>query len=219
MSGSKAIPTTYGGTQFRSRLEARWAAMFDALGWPWRYEAIDYAGWIPDFVLPFEAGPVCVEVKPFRAFEEPVVTETQTEIDASGCPDDVLLLGALGPTLRAQEWVAPRNPAHFGPSRVDGGPAILGWLGEVSEVIEAGGAIRYQRWWQDAACTRCRCGETRIGFYARQGTYTNRVCGCHDGDHHLVPVALSDVERLWSSAGNAVQYKRPRGTGITHFGR
>ncbi|MEA2669684.1 MAG: hypothetical protein QOJ33_2618, partial [Chloroflexota bacterium] len=30
-----AIPTTYDGVNFRSRLEAKWAAFFDLLGWRW----------------------------------------------------------------------------------------------------------------------------------------------------------------------------------------
>lgn len=33
-----AIPTKYRGLQMRSRIEARWAAMFDRVGWPWEYE-------------------------------------------------------------------------------------------------------------------------------------------------------------------------------------
>ncbi len=39
----------YAGVQFRSRLEARWAAMFDLLGWPWEYEPVDLDGYIPDY--------------------------------------------------------------------------------------------------------------------------------------------------------------------------
>jgi hypothetical protein len=34
----KAIKTKYGGYTFRSRLEARWAAFFDAFGLKWTYE-------------------------------------------------------------------------------------------------------------------------------------------------------------------------------------
>ncbi len=34
----KAIETRYAGCRFRSRLEARWAVFFDALGIPWEYE-------------------------------------------------------------------------------------------------------------------------------------------------------------------------------------
>ena len=48
---SAAIPTTYKGIRFRSRLEARWAAMFDICGWRWEYEPLDLPGWIPDFLI------------------------------------------------------------------------------------------------------------------------------------------------------------------------
>lgn len=39
-----AIPTRYSGVQFRSRLEAKWAAMFDLFGWSWEYEPFDCVG-------------------------------------------------------------------------------------------------------------------------------------------------------------------------------
>jgi hypothetical protein len=58
-----AIPTRYAGVQFRSRLEARWAAFFDLLGWRWDYEPMDMKGWTPDFLLHLHE-PVLVEVKP-----------------------------------------------------------------------------------------------------------------------------------------------------------
>lgn len=68
----KAIPTRYAGVNFRSRLEARWAAFFDLAKWKWRYEPIDLPGWIPDFWVSLpcghsECGPthdLLVEVKP-----------------------------------------------------------------------------------------------------------------------------------------------------------
>ena len=46
-----AHPTQYAGVNFRSRLEARWAAFFDLRGWHWEYEPIDLQGWVPDFRL------------------------------------------------------------------------------------------------------------------------------------------------------------------------
>jgi hypothetical protein len=59
----KAIPTLYKGVQYRSRLEAKWAAFFDLLGWRFQYEPFDLEGWIPDFlILGHES--VLVEVKP-----------------------------------------------------------------------------------------------------------------------------------------------------------
>ena len=53
----KAIETVYNGYKFRSRLEARWAVFFDALGVEWEYEKqgfdLDEAGkYLPDFWLP-----------------------------------------------------------------------------------------------------------------------------------------------------------------------
>ena len=64
----KAIETVYKGYRFRSRLEARWAVFFDALGVKWEYEKEGFdlgeAGWyLPDFWLP-ELG-VWAEIKPF----------------------------------------------------------------------------------------------------------------------------------------------------------
>lgn len=46
-----AIPTMYSGVQMRSRLEAKWAAMFDKVKWEWQYEPFDLNGWIPDFLI------------------------------------------------------------------------------------------------------------------------------------------------------------------------
>ena len=55
----------YRGVQFRSRLEAKYACLFDQLGWVWDYEQLDYDGYIPDFTLAFKK-PMLVEVKPIN---------------------------------------------------------------------------------------------------------------------------------------------------------
>lgn len=60
-----AIETIYKGCRFRSRLEARWAVFFDAIGVEWKYEEqgyeVDGHRYLPDFWLP---GPrVWAEVK------------------------------------------------------------------------------------------------------------------------------------------------------------
>ena len=56
----KAIPTMYKGIPFRSRLEARWAIIFDQLGIEWHYETEGYdipiqegvtIRYLPDFAL------------------------------------------------------------------------------------------------------------------------------------------------------------------------
>ena len=65
----KAIETVYNGYRFRSRLEARWAVFFDALGWEFEYEKEGFelgkAGrYLPDFHL--VKSDIWVEVKPNR---------------------------------------------------------------------------------------------------------------------------------------------------------
>jgi hypothetical protein len=52
----KAIETVYKGYRFRSRLEARWAVFFDALGIEWQYEPEGFelsngTRYLPDFHL------------------------------------------------------------------------------------------------------------------------------------------------------------------------
>lgn len=68
----KAIETEYAGYKFRSRLEARWAVFFDAMGIQWEYEPQGYVlsdgtKYLPDFYLPwFDC---FVEIKPKVAKE------------------------------------------------------------------------------------------------------------------------------------------------------
>lgn len=62
----KPIETKYKGYKFRSRLEARWAVFFDAVGMPYEYEreGFDVNGrwYLPDFYLPWYR--CYVEIKP-----------------------------------------------------------------------------------------------------------------------------------------------------------
>jgi len=58
-------PTRYNGIVYRSRLEAKWAAMFDLLDIKFEYEPAHYmtsiGGYLPDFLLD---GKLIVEIKP-----------------------------------------------------------------------------------------------------------------------------------------------------------
>ncbi len=65
----KPIQTRYKGYHFRSRLEARWAVFFDALGMSWEYEpqGFDLGGthYLPDFRISSDDGLVrWYEIKP-----------------------------------------------------------------------------------------------------------------------------------------------------------
>lgn len=70
----EAKPTTYKGVQFRSRLEARWAAFFDSYEFQWVYEPVDLGGRSPDFLL-CHAFNDLVEVKPIICFDEDTATK------------------------------------------------------------------------------------------------------------------------------------------------
>lgn len=71
MSTIQAIETRYKGYRFRSRLEARWAVFFDAMGLKWEYEPEGFMlppdgdHYLPDFrVLTPQGKPIWYEVKP-----------------------------------------------------------------------------------------------------------------------------------------------------------
>jgi len=69
-----AIPTDYKGCHFRSRLEARWAMLFDGLGMPWEYEVERFdvgslGSYLPDFWLPEWKCYAEVKPKPFTEDE------------------------------------------------------------------------------------------------------------------------------------------------------
>lgn len=44
----------YNGLQFRTQLEARWAAFFDLAGWEWHVNPVPVDNWHPDFRVKFE---------------------------------------------------------------------------------------------------------------------------------------------------------------------
>jgi hypothetical protein len=46
----------YNGLQFRTRLEARWAAFFDLAGWEWHVNPVAVDDWAPDFRVTFPCG-------------------------------------------------------------------------------------------------------------------------------------------------------------------
>jgi len=90
------IPTKYAGIEFRSRTEARWAALYDLLGWSWTYEPLDYNGWIPDFLI---NDSLLVEIKPIIFFEPDI------DVIQWDCEYPVMLSG-IKPNLIADNMVS-----------------------------------------------------------------------------------------------------------------
>jgi len=83
------VITEYGGTTFRSQLEARWAAYFDRRGIAWEYEPAQFNGWTPDFRLVLGGDEAYAEVKPVTEFPMDVAQR----VLHAGCGAVVLILG------------------------------------------------------------------------------------------------------------------------------
>lgn len=172
-----AIPTTYKGVRMRSRLEAKWAAFFDALKWPWAYEPVDLDFYIPDFVLRFPAGPIVVEVKP--ELEIDALRPHVARVIRSGWPREAIGVGAA-------LFPSPDAP-------------LLGIIADTSCAPTMGAEL------DRAALFRClSCGE--ISVRSESLSWRCRVCGESDGGH-LGFVDADEIDRLHAEAANRVQWR------------
>lgn len=186
----RGVPTRYNGTLFRSRLEARWAVFFDLVGWPWAYEPIDLAGYIPDFVLRFPAGAVAVEVKPAVVLAD--LEEHAKKITVSGWGGVTLALGAV-------VW-----PDHT--------PHGLDVIGYGNEVVHLGDEAEHA--YDATEAFRCiDCGAFSIRGASL--SYRCHVNGCYDGDGHVGQLQPGELAALWADAGNRVQWRGPENTEST----
>ncbi len=184
MATIKAIPTVYSGTNFRSRLEARWAAFFDLCHWRWSYEPQDFDGYIPDFALWFRT-PILVEVKPVTwnesDAEEQILQAARTKIIHSGITGELLMLGTR--VTCASEHTSPHQ-------RIG---AMMDINPETDEASPWGPAFGF----------RCDyCGNR--SFASENMSWHCRVRGCYDGRDHL---GAWDADRDFRTAGSEVQWK------------
>ena len=114
--GVGAIPTMFRGRQYRSRLEARWAAFMSLCGWEHEYEPLDFNGWIPDFAIWGDEGStVWVEVKPVMEFPRDVADKVEDglpeEYHERG--DELLILGVRPPPNALSSRLANRVPSRM----------------------------------------------------------------------------------------------------------
>ena len=193
-----AIPTLWRGVQFRSRLEARWAAFFTQLGWSWEYEPVDFNGYIPDFVLKFP-NPTFVEVKPFFHHADPVIRQAIEKAAASGMKDGHFDQGT--------------NIYHPGQELLVVGATLFdNWCQSGGESCIAVGllGISDSGFAQVGVCCSCH----RFSYYSEFGSFHCRVCGNHDGnplsDGTPAPAIRARAEAAWLHAGNQVQWKPAR---------
>ena len=178
--GARSYPTSYNGSRFRSRLEARWAAFFDLIGWRWTYEPFDTSGYIPDFLIHGPAS-LLVEVGPCEFLSE--FSEKAEKPLGLGRERTVLVLG-IDPLILQQGRPDPTPMAGYLTNDGDDG------------------------WEQTAPACWAQCRECgRLGVFHEIGSFRLRPCGHHDGNNHLLPVEGGQIDFLWRDAGNRVQWR------------
>jgi hypothetical protein len=190
----KSIPTRYSNTNFRSRLEAKWAAFFDIVGWRWEYEPFDLNGWIPDFVLLGKCQHVLVEVKPVHGPDDPLFVKTVEEInhalpeiiqDADGFP----ILQKNNETLILSYFLPDVNYCA--------GAKAVGWFAR--DEVGSDGAAVIGSW-----------TATEIGFCHESNSFHDRISSGYDGGHISTDWAAEVADAAWKEAGNKAQWKPQR---------
>ncbi len=177
----QALPTTYEGVQFRSRIEARWAVFFDHLGVRWDYEpegfALPSGNYLPDFWLPDQDCYFEVKGTPPIEHESQLARELN---EATG--KRVMIAYGRMPRRREIDSCGPDFPGK--------------WF----DTIEL-----YDRGWDNhyAWCICERCGTAGIEFDARS---ERLPCQCYpqinkrrNGDHPRILLAydIARTQRFW----------------------
>ena len=195
----KAIPTQYRFVQFRSRLEARWAAFFDLLGWPWEYEPIDLDGYIPDFILTFPYAHILVEVKPAMTPED--LEPAWCLAKKAGWLGEIVAVGAR---LFPDPWSGDDDTVGIGVWEVGHWdfPVVIQWADYAERRMEMGAVL--------GLATVLRCGT--CGHYVLFDTTGLWVCrfeGCGGKIYSEGRFCNAgfDHQRLWAIAGNRTQWR------------
>ena len=196
-----AKPTPYKGINFRSRLEARWAAMFDILGWTWEYEPECEGAYIPDFLLHGfgrDARIVYVEVKPrsiYLANRKEIIAKARSAIGSSvdlliavdvpfeaDSGSDEAGLGYMPPCGSEEEAIFRHNDRYR--------------MIDLTEIDEQARLIRLPAF-------RGRPYDINHVW----GFWKGRLSDHYDGNCGFETVTRREALLLWSQAGNAIQWK------------
>lgn len=185
-------PTTYKGINFRSRLEARWAAMFDLLEWPWEYEPEAPGAYIPDFALHGSKGNrVFVEVKPLVIYLEQrraIIDKARRSI---GDADLLIVVDGL----------VPGNEADLSLGFIPDELGCVDWETGINPMNADDNAILFQ--------PGRRHHGLEYDYAGDYGYWGGRLTKAYDGNSlfQSTIVGKLDLLALWSRAGNAIQWK------------
>ena len=189
-----AIETTYNGVTFRSRLEARWAVLFDVIGWNWTYEPFDALGYIPDFLIKGER-PMLVEVKPAATILDLSVHVNRLKDALQDWNHDVLLLGA-------SPLMPERSPTVLFPAAGVLLENELEWF--VHKDFDR------KAWYEEDIGYWHRCnGCQLVAIHHKSLDWTSRPCGCYDGDHYLGKFDY-DLEHVWRHTADPTRWVAAR---------
>lgn len=134
----QAIETVYNGYRFRSRLEARWAVFFDAMGIKYQYEPegfeFDGIRYLPDFYLP-ELN-YFVEVKGMSDHLVDDIERVQKFVIANKCAVIILTEIPYDPSLNGLFWFPVCVFAAYG-----GGCANKSWAFFRKDEFDEGGGV------------------------------------------------------------------------------
>jgi len=184
-----AKPTAYAGINFRSRLEARHAAMFDLLGFTWEYEPECEGKYIPDFVLHGEARDIFVEVKSAAEYynnRAKIIKKAQNSLPQAA---ELLILTDEFPQNQVMGGVVyGMMPSEFGDD-IDNIVAIE--YGDELVVIHE-------------IYNPNLNGTFDIGH--SWGSWESRLSGLYKGDAHFRCLDANSFFKLWSRAGNIIQW-------------
>lgn len=201
----KAKPTLYKGIEFRSRLEARWAAFFDLLEWKWEYEPCDFNGWYPDFVIfgkkaderitpTGHDGRIFVEVKPVIDFPKDVANRMTRSLPHE--MDNTLLILGQRP-LERDGFMRNRS---------------LGWMYNSELCWAVSKECEYLDSWEPAVFGRWANGNGLIGFCPCGGSFVDQITWEHDGGHYGdLSLADKDILKLWGDAHKTVRFESRNG--------
>jgi hypothetical protein len=187
-----AIETRYNGVNFRSRLEAKWAAMFDLLEWKWTYEPRDFDGWIPDFAI-HGSRIIYVEVKPAEYFPRDV----GDKMIRSGCDDRMLIVGSRVP-LSGRDAIT--RGGHGETEYAHDELPYFGWCLHPEPAV-----------WEPAVFGRHGMDDY-IGFMGTGYFLADYTRECDAWNCTEMPpgrgVSACEIELLWREAGNRTRWNK-----------
>lgn len=201
-----AIPTTYKDIEYRSRLEAKWAAFFTRIGWEFTYEPFDGDGYIPDFLIHANR-PVLIEVKPATVAREYRAAVPKMEKGlVKHWSHDVAILG-VSPL---PEWGKPDLP--YGVDTLHNG-ALYGSKNHEEHrghfLEEIWDHLNHPWYWITAAFWKCnKCGEYTFNHFTGCdiGYEVRGQLKCGHKPRFGEINNTAEIARIWAQATNDVKW-------------